>query len=90
MIETIVMGVAAVGGHIKSKDFVKRKLRFTKVVETPAVGLIAGAATAVAAAPLVAVLPVLGAGTALALGAGVGTGVHIGARKAREGSIFDE
>jgi hypothetical protein len=90
VIELIVAGAAAVGGHIKSKDFVKKKLRFTNVVETPAIGVIAGAATAVAAAPLVAVLPILGAGTALALGAGVGTGVHIGARKAREGSIYDD
>lgn len=90
MIELIAAGTLGVVGHLKSKDFVKRRLRFTKVVENPAVGLMAGAGAALVAAPLVAILPIVGAGTALAFGAGVGTGVHVGARRAREGSIYDD
>lgn len=88
MLELIALGVAGavgIGGHLKSKIFVRRKLRYTRWVEKPALGLAAGAAAAIVAAPLVAVLPVVGAGTALAAGLGVGTGVHVGARQAREG-----
>lgn len=90
MFELIALGVAGavgVGGHIKSKYFVRRKLRYTRLVENPALGLMAGAAAAIVAAPVVALLPVVGAGTALAAGLGVGTGVHIGARQAREGFV---
>ncbi|MDH3222496.1 MAG: hypothetical protein OEO23_02175 [Gemmatimonadota bacterium] len=85
LISLAVAGTAGVLGHVKSKDWVRRKLRYTTFVEKPGIGIIAGAATAIAAAPLVAVLPLVGAGTALALGAGVGTGVAIGAREARDG-----
>ena len=88
MFELIGLGVAGAAGlfgHVKSKDFVRRKLRFTNVIERPGLGLAAGAAAAVAAAPVVAVLPVVGAGTALLFGAGVGTGVALGAKEAREG-----
>jgi hypothetical protein len=90
MLELIAAGAVGIFGHLKSKDFVKRRLRFTKVVEMPAVGLIAGGAAAVVAAPVVALLPVVGVGTALLFGAGVGTGVHVGARMARDGSIYDD
>lgn len=92
MLELIALGIAGavgVGGHLKSKYFVRRKLRYTRLVEKPALGLAAGAATAIIAAPLVAVLPVVGAATALAAGLGVGTGVHVGARQAREGFVED-
>jgi hypothetical protein len=85
MLELIAAGVVGVAGHLKSKDFARRRLRFTSWVEKPGLGLFVGAATAVVAAPLVAVLPIVGAGTAIALGAGVGTGVAIGARQARQG-----
>jgi len=88
MFELIALGVAGtagVFGHMKSKDWVRRKLRFTSVIEKPGLGLMAGAAAAIVAAPVVAVLPLVGAGTALAIGAGVGTGVAIGAREARDG-----
>lgn len=84
MIALAVAGTAGVFGHLKSKDWVKRKLRYTSVIEKPGLGLMAGAAAAIAAAPVVAVLPVVGAGTALAIGAGVGTGVALGAKEARD------
>ncbi len=85
LISLAVAGTAGVLGHVKSKDWVRRKLRYTTFVEKPGLGIMAGAATAIAAAPLVAVLPLVGAGTALALGAGVGTGVALGAKEARDG-----
>lgn len=89
MIELIVAGAAGVAGHMKSKKFVRRRLRYTRWVERPGIGLLTGAATAIVAAPLVTVLPFIGAGAGMAVGIGaglgVGTGVSIGARQARDG-----
>ncbi len=91
MFELIGLGVAGASGlasHLKSKDYVKRRLRFTKVVETPGIGLFTGLATAVVAAPLVAALPLVGAGMGIvvggAVGLGVGTGVHAAAKEVKE------
>lgn len=86
MLELIAMGIAGavgVGGHVKSRAFVQRRLRYTDWVEKPGLGLAAGAVTAIVASPVVALLPLVGMGTALAAGLGVGTGVHVGARRAR-------
>jgi hypothetical protein len=90
MLELIVAGALGVAGHLKSRDFVLRRLRYTNLVDKPAIGLVAGVATTLVAAPLVAVLPIVGAGTALALGAGVGTGVTLGAARARKGEYPNE
>ncbi len=76
-------GTAAVGGHLKSKSFVERRLRYSSFVENPFIGVFAGVAAAVLAAPVVAIVPFVGAGTALAFGRGVGTGVAMGANRAR-------
>lgn len=79
-----IAGTAGVFGHIKSRGFVGRRLRYTNIVEKPALGLWAGVGATVLAAPIVAVLPVVGAGTAIAIGAGVGTGVALGVRDTKE------
>ena len=85
-----IAGVAGVAGHIKSKHFVRRRLRYTDWVEKPGIGLAAGVVTTIAAAPVVALLPVVGAGTAIAAGLGVGTGVSIGASQARKGGYLED
>lgn len=85
-----IAGAASVYGHLKSRKFVRRRLRFTSVVERPGLGIMAGVTAAVVAAPLVAILPLLGTGTALLFGAGVGTGVSMGAREARDGEVWEE
>ena len=93
MLELIGMGVAgiaAVYGHAKSRRFTRRRLRYTSWVEKPALGLAAGVAAALVAAPVVAIMPLVGTGTALLFGAGVGTGVSMGARDAKEGTIFHD
>jgi hypothetical protein len=90
MLELIVAGALGVAGHLKSRDFVQRRLRYTSLVDNPAIGIIAGVATTLVAAPLVAVLPIVGAGTALALGAGIGTGVTLGAARARKGEYPED
>lgn len=86
MIGLGVAGVAGLFGHVKSKNWVSRKLRYTSIVEKPAtaLGLASGGATAVAVGalgvlPFVAV-PVL---PAVIVGLGVGTGVAVGVKKAR-------
>lgn len=78
-----ILGLAATGavsvwGYIQSRRYVRQKLRFVDAVKTPAAPVIAGAAAAVVAAPVVWLLPIVGAGTALLFGAGVGVGVHHG------------
>jgi hypothetical protein len=84
MIGLIAAGIGAVFGHLKSRNFVGQRLRYTNLVEKPALGLWAGVGTTIIAAPLVAVLPFVGAGTAIALGVGVGTGVGLGVHDAKE------
>ena len=86
MIGLGVAGAAGVFGHVKSKNWVSRKLRYTSIVERPAaaLGVASGGATAVAVGalgvlPFVAV-PVL---PAVIVGLGVGTGVAVGVKKAR-------
>jgi hypothetical protein len=93
MLELIGIGVAgAVGiyGHLKSRKFVRKRLRYTSVVEKPGLGIFAGVAAAIAVAPLVPFLPYIGASAALLFGAGVGTGVSMGAKEAREGDSWED
>jgi hypothetical protein len=73
--------VLTVTGFRAARTFTSDRLRYTAVGAHPgASGLIAGVGTALLAAPVVALLPLVGAGTAIALGAGVGTGVVAGTR----------
>lgn len=85
-----IAGAAAIYGHIKSRKFVRRRLRYTSWVEKPYLGLVSGTAAAIIAAPVVGILPLVGTTTAIIFGAGVGTGVSMGAKEAREGSSFDD
>ena len=82
-----VAGAAGLVGHVKSKNWVSRKLRYTKIVERPAaaLGLASGGATAVAVGALVGVLPFVAVPVlpAVIVGLGVGTGVAVGVKKAR-------
>lgn len=90
IIESMIAGALGVASHLKSKDFVRRRLRFTNIVEKPGLGIFSGAAATIAAAPVVAVLPVVGPLTAVAFGAAVGTGVALGARQARQGLLPED
>ncbi len=83
MILEVIAGAAGVFGHVKTKDFVRRKLKYTKVAEKPAtgVGVATGAVTTfgLAALPIITFLP------AVLVGVGVGTGVAMGIKQARRG-----
>jgi len=83
MFELIMLAAAGVGtvaGYVKSRQFVRQRLRFVDAAHQPSAPVVAGAVAALAAAPVVWLLPVLGAGTALIFGAGVGLGVLHGSR----------
>jgi len=93
MFELLALGIAGatgVVGHIKSRHFVGRRLRYTSLVEKPALGLWAGVAATIVAAPVVAFLPIVGAGTAIALGAGVGTGVALGVKDTEKPPLLED
>ncbi len=85
-----IAGVTGVYGHLTSRQFVRKRLRYTALVEKPMLGLFAGVATAVVAAPIVALLPIVGAGTAIAAGIGVGTGVALGVHDAKEPPLLED
>ena len=81
-----IAGAVGVVGHMKSRDYVRRKLRFTTIVDKPGIGVAAGAATAIG----LAALPIVTMGLPVILvGAGVGTGVAMGAKDARGNRLED-
>ena len=85
-----IAGIVGVYGHIKSREFVGQRLRYTSLVEKPAVGLFAGVGAMIVAAPIVAVLPFIGAGTAIAVGIGVGTGVALGVKDTKNPPFLED
>lgn len=74
---------ATAAGFLQARAFVYRRLRFVSAARRPAAPLLAGAAAALLATPVVWLLPLVGSGTALLFGAGVGAGVLAGARALR-------
>jgi len=85
-----IAGVSGVYSHLKSRKFVGQRLRYTSFVEKPAVGLFAGVGAMVVMAPVVALLPLVGAGTAIAVGAGVGTGVALGVQDSKKPPLLED
>lgn len=89
MFGLIGLGIAAVVGfyaHMKSRRFVRRRLRYTSWVENRGLGILTGAVVTV----VLAMLPVITVAPALLVGAGIGTGVSMGARDVRERRLIDE
>ena len=67
-----------------------QRLRYTSLVEKPAVGFVAGVGALLVMAPVVALLPLVGAGTAIAVGAGVGTGVALGVQDSKKPPLLED
>ena len=84
VIGLVLGGVAAVAGYVKTRSFVKRRLRYVDSVQKSSVPVLAGAAAAIIAAPVVALLPLIGPPAAIAFGVAVGAGTHAGARDIRD------
>lgn len=83
MIELILLGVAGAGalaGYVKTRQFVRDRLRFVDAVHRRSAPFVAGGAAAIAAAPVAWVLPVIGGGSAVLFGAAIGWGVVKGRR----------
>ena len=76
-------GASAAVGYLQSRRFVPRTLRFVDAAQSAKAPWVAGATAALVAAPVVFVLPVVGAGTAILFGASVGAGVARGAKDVR-------
>jgi hypothetical protein len=83
MLGLLVAGGAAVGGFIKTRSFVIRRLRYVETVQKSAAPIVAGTLAGAAILPFT-VLPLIGAGTVIAVGAAVGAGTAAGARAIRE------
>ena len=86
MIELIVLLVLAavpLGAFALTRRFVRERLRYVDAVQKKRAAIVAGAVAAVVAAPVVTLVPFVGAGTALLFGGGVGFGVYKGARDVR-------
>ena len=73
----------AILAYAQARNFVTRRLRYVNAVQSAFAPWIAGAAAALIALPLVALLPLVGVGTALTLGLSIGLGVASGARDVR-------
>ena len=71
------------GGYYQARQYVQRRLQYVDAVHGMRAPVLAGAAAACVAAPVVAILPVVGIGTAILFGVGVGAGVRAGARTIR-------
>lgn len=80
-------GAITAGGYYQAREFVRRKLRYVSAVQSPTAPVMAGAAAAVVAAPVVWALPFVGGGTALLFGAGVWAGVSAGVKRIRRGEL---
>jgi len=79
----VAAGASAAVGYVKSRGFVRERLRFVDAAQTAKAPWVAGAVATLVAAPIVWLLPFVGAGTAIVFGFGVGTGVAAGARDIR-------
>lgn len=84
MIGLAASTAAAVFGYTRSRRFVGERLRYVDAINHPATPLIAGAAATAVAVPVVALLPLVGAGTALVFGVSVGMGVASGRGEGRQ------
>lgn len=86
MIEFMFLAAAGAGmgiSYVKVRDFVRERLRFVDAAQRRSTPWLAGLGTALALSPVVALLPVLGAGTAIVFGLVVGVAVRNGQRETR-------
>lgn len=91
MLETIAWVAMASGtaaatlwGYLKSRRFVRERLRFVGAAHAPAAPFVAGGVATLVALPVVAIVPLIGLPTAVIFGIGIGAGVHHGSRDHRK------
>ena len=74
---------AVIIGFTQAKAFVSQRLRYVDAARSPLAPLVAGVGAALVAAPIVWMLPIIGAGSAMAFGLSVGLGVAAGNKEIR-------
>jgi hypothetical protein len=74
---------AVIIGFTQAKAFVSQRLRYVDAARSPLAPLVAGVGAALVAAPIVWMLPIIGAGSAIAFGLSVGLGVAAGTKEVR-------
>ena len=87
LIAALMLAAAGAGmgiSYVKVREFVRTRVRFVDKAQKPAAPWIAGVAGAVVAAPVVALLPVLGPFTAIIYGVVVGAGVRSGQKQVKQ------
>ena len=70
-------------GYTQARAFVRERLRFVTAAQSGWAPILAGGGAMLLAAPIVALLPLVGTGTAIAFGLSVGIGVLNGQRDIR-------
>jgi hypothetical protein len=75
---------AVIIGFTQAKDFVARRLRYVDAARSPLAPIVAGVGAAIVAAPIVWLLPFVGAGSAIAFGLSVAFGVVAGNKNVRQ------
>ena len=83
LIVLLVLAAVPAGAFVLTRRFVRERLRYVDAVQKKRAAILAGGVAAVVATPVVALVPIFGAGTALLFGGGVGFGVYKGARDVR-------
>ena len=83
LIALVGVGAASVWGYVKSRGFVRDRLRHVDAAKRPSAPIIAGTVAALAAGPVVVLLPFVGIPSAVVFGLAVGAGVAHGARDVR-------
>lgn len=84
LVMLILAALAAAGGFVKTRKFVRERLRFVDAVHRSWVPVAAGAGAALVVSPVAWILPFVGAGSALFFGAAVGYGVVKGRKDIRQ------
>ncbi len=74
---------AVVLGYLKTREFVRKRLRYVEAVHSSSAPFKAGGAAMLLAAPVVWLLPIVGAPAAILFGVAVGAGVLAGSKDIR-------
>ena len=78
-----VAGAGAIYGYIKSRSFVRERLRFVDAAQSRAAVLVAAAGSLLLLTPVAWLLPFVDAGSVLLVTLGIGAGVNAGRKDIR-------
>jgi hypothetical protein len=86
LLSLAIATLLAVTVHGATRRFVRDRLRYVDAVRKGMAPWLAGGAALLIAAPVMALLPIVGTGTAITVGLAVGMGVANGARDIKQGT----